>query len=91
MQRPLTLALVLAGVFFLGMMVGYTHVQTDYAHSLSFRRCCHGARTSAHRLIRYPFGGTSIVPFDVYGLGLTLVVAVAAGLLQTAHALIPAR
>jgi len=23
---------------------------------------------SAHRLIRYPFGGTSIVSFDVYGL-----------------------
>jgi hypothetical protein len=22
---------------------------------------------SAHRLIRYPFGGTSIVPFDAYG------------------------
>ena len=27
MQRPLTLALVLAGVFFFGMIVGYTHVQ----------------------------------------------------------------
>jgi hypothetical protein len=24
---------------------------------------------SAHRLIRYPFGGTSIVPFDAYGRG----------------------
>jgi hypothetical protein len=32
-------------------------------------RCYHGARISAHRLIRYPFRGTSIVPFDVYGLG----------------------
>jgi len=29
MQRPLTLALVLAGVFFLGMIVGYTHVQPE--------------------------------------------------------------
>ena len=27
MQRPLTLALVLAGVFLLGLIVGYTHVQ----------------------------------------------------------------
>jgi hypothetical protein len=25
---------------------------------------------SAHRLIRYPFGGTSIVPFDAYGRSL---------------------
>jgi hypothetical protein len=29
MQRPLILALVLAGVFFLGMMVGYMHVQPE--------------------------------------------------------------
>jgi hypothetical protein len=29
MQRPLTLALILAGVFFLGMMVGLTHVQPE--------------------------------------------------------------
>jgi hypothetical protein len=29
MQRPLTFALVLAGVFFLGMIVGYTHVQPE--------------------------------------------------------------
>jgi hypothetical protein len=29
MQRPLTLALILAGVFFLGMIVGYTHVQPE--------------------------------------------------------------
>jgi hypothetical protein len=27
MQRPLTLALVLAGVFLFGMIVGYTHIQ----------------------------------------------------------------
>jgi hypothetical protein len=25
---------------------------------------------SAHRLIRYPFDGTSIVPFDAYGRSL---------------------
>ena len=30
---------------------------------------CRGAGTSAHRVIRYPFGGTSIVPFDLYGRG----------------------
>jgi hypothetical protein len=29
MHRPLTLALALAGVFFLGMIVGYTHVQPE--------------------------------------------------------------
>jgi hypothetical protein len=33
MQRPLTLALVLAGVFFLGMIVGYTHVQPELSLS----------------------------------------------------------
>ena len=48
---------------------GVHHTKHDCAHSLSFHRCCRGARTSPHRLIRYPFGGTSIVPFDVYGLG----------------------
>jgi hypothetical protein len=29
MHRPLTLALLLAGVFFLGMIVGYTRVQPE--------------------------------------------------------------
>jgi hypothetical protein len=42
----------------------------DYAHSLSFHLSCLGARISAHRLIRYPFADTSIVPFDAYGRSL---------------------
>jgi hypothetical protein len=41
----------------------------DYSHSLSFHRSCLGARISAHRLIRYPFADTSIVPFDGYAVG----------------------
>jgi hypothetical protein len=36
MQRPLTLALVLAGVFFLGMIVGYTHVQPEQEFARKF-------------------------------------------------------
>jgi hypothetical protein len=36
MQRPLTLALVLAGVFFLGMIVGYTHVQPEREFARKF-------------------------------------------------------
>jgi hypothetical protein len=36
MQRPVTLALVLAGVFFLGMMVGYTHVRPDQEFARKF-------------------------------------------------------
>ena len=38
----------------------------DYAHRRNDIEC-RGARMSAHRLIRYSFGGTSIVSFDAYG------------------------